>query len=210
MRKKKKIILISILVIVLILLGVGGYYFFFRQKPVDSPIKEVKVTNEITEYGYKLDDRDTKIFKEKWNELKELLSKEEIDENEYASLVSQLFIIDLYTIDNKISKYDIGGLEYVYEPAKESFKSVVMDTIYKNVINNVDKKREQTLPIVETITPGTVTKQEYELPDETTKESYIVPIKWTYETDLGYDNEGTIELIKNENRIDVVSFEPEN
>ena len=47
-----------------------------------------------------------------------------------------MFIIDLYTIDNKISRYDVGGLEYVYSGARESLKSVAEDSIYKTVENN--------------------------------------------------------------------------
>ena len=209
MKKNKKIIITIVVILVIIGLGVGAYFLFFKSKPSEEFANpEVKIMNKIEGYEYTLDERDTELFKEKFEELKKLLESENFEEEEYVSLVSQLFIIDLYTIDNKISKYDVGGLEYVYEPARDSFKGMAIDTIYKNVINNIDKKREQSLPTVASITVDDITPSTYEMPDESEVSSYTVNVSWTYETSLGYDDEGTIELIKNDNRIDVVSFNP--
>ena len=130
MKKKYKIALIVILILVLIGVGIFGYFFFFYEKPVEEPpVREVQITNTIEEYGYNLDDRDTALFKEKFEELKTLLNEENYNVEEYISLVSQLFIIDLYTIDNKISRYDVGGLEYVYSGAVSSFQSVIEGSI---------------------------------------------------------------------------------
>ena len=211
MKKKKKILIIVLVIIGLIAVGVGVYFLFFNKKVNEEvSVPEVKVMNKIDGYEYTLDDRDTEVFKEKFEELKKLLEAETFEEEEYVSLVSELFIIDLYTIDNKISKYDVGGLEYVYEPARDSFKSMVMDSIYKTVINNIDKKREQSLPIVLSTTVNEITPSTYEMPDNSEVESYDVDISWDYESSLGYDSEGTITLIKNDNRIDVVAFNPEN
>ncbi len=207
--KKKKVVVLVIVLILIVGALIGSYFIFFKKDEVVSTVPDVKVTNEISSYGYTLDDRDTELFKEKFNELKELLADENFDVEDYVSLVSQLFIIDLYTIDNKISKYDVGGLEYVYEPARDSFKSVAMDSIYKTVTNNIDEKREQSLPVVDSVTVNDISTGSYELPDSTVTDSYVVNLSWTYENKLGYDNEGVLELIKNENKYDVVKFEPE-
>ena len=210
MTKGKKILLVLVIILVIVSLGIGAYFFFFKNPVVEElSVPEVKIMNKIEGYEYTLDERDTELFKEKFNELKSLLESENFSEEEYVNLVSELFIIDLYTIDNKISKYDVGGLEYVYEPAKDSFKSTVMDTIYKTVINNIGDKREQSLPVVSNITVNSVTPSTYVMPDESEASAYTVNISWEYETSLGYDNSGTIELVKNDNRIDVVSFKPE-
>ena len=211
MAKSKKILIILSIILVVVCLGLGAYFIFFK-KPLneESNIPEVKIMNKIEGFEYTLDERDTEIFKEKFEKLKALLETENFSEEEYVSLVSELFIIDLYTIDNKISKYDIGGLEYVYEPARDSFKSIVMDSIYKTVINNIGNKREQSLPIVTNTTVNSVTPSTYLMPDESEVSSYTVSISWEYETALGYDNGGTLELIKNNNRVDVVSFKPED
>ena len=59
-------------------------------------------------------------MKENFKELDKILSEETINYEKYAQVLSKLFIIDLYTIDNKKNMYDVGSLEYVYD--KENFK----------------------------------------------------------------------------------------
>ncbi len=208
MKKNKKKFIIALIVIIIIGISIGIYYIFFHKTPqIEAPVQEVKVMNEIEGYGYKLDDRDTELFKTKFNELKELLeNNEEIDKEKYASLLSQMFIIDLYTINNKNSKYDIGGLEFLYNEAQESFKSVIMDTIYKTVVNNLDKKRDQELPEVSEITVKEITPSTYKFPDESEKNSYIVKLEWDYVENLGYDTYADVELIENDNKLEVVSL----
>ena len=201
MTKWKKILLILFIILIIVGLGVGGYFIFFK-KPVNEEmtVPEVKIMNKIEGYEYTLDERDTELFKEKFEELKKLLESENFSEEEYVSLVSELFIIDLYTIDNKISKYDVGGLEYVYEPARDSFKSTVMDTIYKTVINNIGDKREQSLPIVTNITVNSTDSSTYVMPDESEVPAYTVNVSWEYETSLGYDNELMLFLLNQKNK----------
>ena len=129
---------------------------------------------------------------------------------QYIQLVSELFIIDLYTIDNKISRYDVGGLEYVYAPAVESLKSVAINSIYKTVENNVDFSRTQELPVVTSITVGEITNYEYKMPDESTVSGYRVPVEWTYEKELGYDKSGVLILIPEDKKISIVFFKPKS
>ncbi len=209
MKKKTKIVLIVILIIALVV-GGGVFFVLKSKKQEENPyVQEVKVTNEITEYGYTLEDRDTEYFKEGFQQLQDLLNNPEHSVEEYIKLVSQLFITDLYTISNKISKYDVGGLEYVYEPARESFKSVAMDTIYKNVVNNLDNKRSQKLPTVNKVEIIDLKEGTYSLPDESEVKSYEIELSWQYENDLNYDSKGTLILIQNEKKFEVVSFEPD-
>ena len=117
--KKKYKVLLSVLVILIVIVSVIFVYSkFFKTNSTNEPVNTIKVTNSIDKYGYTLEDRDTALFKEKFEELKTLLSNEDYDKEEYVKLISQLFIIDLYTIDNKISRYDVGGMEYVYSGAQ--------------------------------------------------------------------------------------------
>ena len=53
-------------------------------------------------------------MKTEFDVLKANLESDTIDEEAYALSIAKLFIIDLYTMNNKINKYDIGGIEYVY------------------------------------------------------------------------------------------------
>ena len=208
MRKKYKILMIVIISVAVILGGLLIYQKFFYKETVETPVNTVTVTNTIDEYGYTLEDRDTALFEEKFHELETLLNQEEFDQEEYVSLVSQLFIIDFYTIDNKISRYDIGGLEYVYTDAVASLKSVAQNSIYKTVENNLDNTRTQDLPEVASITVDSISDYEYIMPDESTVSGYRVALSWTYTENLGYDTEGVLVLIPDGNKVGVVYFNP--
>lgn len=215
--KKRKIKRIVIALFLLILLGVGIYFgikTFFLNKKEPGEVQTIQVTNSIEKYGYTLEDRDTELFKTTFEELKELLNKEEYDTEEYITLISKLFIIDLYTINNKLSRYDIGGLEYVYSEAVPSFKSVAQNSIYKTVENNLDGSRKQSLPEVDSIEITDISEYEFTMPKKDEKEEerkekgYRVKATWTYKEKLGYDNSATLVLIKDGEKYGVVYFNP--
>ena len=195
MKKKKIVVLVILLLFIFIGLGVYVYFKFMKPKPVEQQPTVFEVTNQIDSYGYTLEDRDTELFKTNFEELKSLLNEEDYDKEKYVSLVSKLFIIDLYTINNKISRYDVGGLEYVYSGARESLKSVAEDSIYKTVENNIDKSRTQKLPEVSSIEVSSVETYTFKMPDDTTSEGYKVKLSWEYKESLGYDTSGTIVVI---------------
>ena len=61
--------------------------------------------DEIKEFNYTVSDSDSKLFKEKFKELKKVLSEKEIDNKKYATLVfafSSLFLGKL----GKVTKLD--------------------------------------------------------------------------------------------------------
>lgn len=213
MKKKYKVIFSLIILVILVIVGFLIYNNFFKKaEETENPITNVaKVTNQIEGYQYTLDDRDSELFGNYFKELKTLLEeKSEITEEwmeEYAKYLAQLFIIDLYTIQNKISKYDIGGLEYLYENATNSFRSKVLDTIYKTVEDDSYKTRTQALPIVKSISIQSLEQTTY-LIEETEYKAYEIKLSWDYETDLGYDQIGTIKMIEKEEKLYIVSYEP--
>lgn len=198
MKKKIKLLLV---IIIIILIGV----FIYKNINSKSTKKNVKVIDSITNFSYTLDERDTTLMKDTYNELKDVLNKSDINYEEYAKIIAKLFIIDLYTLDNKINKYDVGSLEYVYPDSKENFKLKVEDTLYKSIVDNTFGKRNNTLPIVNSIVITDVTNSKYTL-QEKDIDSYIVSLKWDYEKDLGYDKEGYVTLIKEDNKVYVVEY----
>lgn len=209
MQKKYKIMLTVLVIFIFILAGISCYFYFFKKdNEVKVPVNEVKVTNSIEKFGYNLDDRDTDLFKSKFEELKVLLNNEDYDVEEYVTLVSELFIIDLYTIDNKISRYDVGGLEYVYKDAVSSFQTVIENSIYKTVENNLDDTRTQDLPIVSDINLDSIKETTFTMPDESVVNGYAVKLSWNYVEDLGYDNSATLILIPDEQKYGVVYYNP--
>lgn len=205
MSKKKKIILIIVLIIALLAVGVLAFCYFRK----DTPSTTKKAANEdvIKGYDYTIKKTDSKLKKEKFKELKKILSLKEINYDDYASKLAEIFAVDVYDLDSKFSKYDVGGLEYVITDKKEEFKLLLQDTLYSNVKDNNDNDRKQELPKVvkatkEDLENGTYNYQEEEY------DSYDVKIKIDYDKDLGYDNNVLIKMIKKENKLYIVVVEP--
>ncbi len=201
MRKKYKVgmILIGILIILVSIIGISK---IFLKK--DS---ETKIISNIEKYGYTLDERDTKYMKDTFKELESILNAEEINKEEYAKVLSKLFIIDFYTLSNKINKYDVGSLEYILNDKVEMFKNKAMDTIYSDIIDNTYKDRVQELPEISKVEILEIKESKFELNKEE-KESYKITLKFSYKKDLGYDKEGTLHIIENNNKLEVALYNP--
>ena len=122
---------------------------------------------------------------------------------EYAKSISKMFIIDLYTLDNKVNKYDVGALEFVYPSAKENFELNAKDTLYKYVDDDSYNDRTQKLPIVKEITVNDIKQATFKIKDEDVS-SYEVSLNWTYEEDLDYDTEAIIKIVKEDKTLYVV------
>ena len=204
MKKKYKRILIIILIVVLLAIISFVIYKILLNNKTEEEV--VNVVDSISEYEYNLDDRDTELMKSTYEELKNILNSDEIDYELYASALAKLFVIDLFTMDNKINKYDVGSTEYVYPDALENFKLNVEDTLYKHMENNSSGKRKQDLPEVSSIDVLSTETGEYTI-GENSFDSYIVNLSWQYVSDLGYDNNALITLINLDNKLYVVEYE---
>lgn len=202
MKKKfKRLIMIFIVIAILLIISFLVYKLLKNNNTNDN----IKVVDSIEKYGYNLDDRDSALMKSKYEELKKVLNSDEIDYEEYAKILAELFIIDLFTLNNKINKYDVGSAEYVYPDSIENFKLNVEDTIYKHMENNSDGKRKQDLPEVSGSNITAINTGEF-LIDEENYDSFIVELNWDYVKDLGYDDNATITLINLDNKLYVVEY----
>lgn len=206
MRKRYKIELILIAILILLVCSVGISKAFIKKEET-KPKVETKVISNIENYGYTLDDRDTKYMKEVFKELENVLNADELNYEEYAKVISKLFVIDFYTLNNKINKYDVGSLEYILNDKKEMFKTKAMDTIYSDVYDNTYKDRVQELPEITNVEVLEIKEDKVELNKEKI-DCYKVKMEYTYKKDLGYDKEGTIYLIKNNNKLEVAIYNP--
>lgn len=203
MKKKYKRLIILFVVVALLAIGC---FLIFKMLKKDDVQENVNVVDSISEYGYNLDDRDTELMKSTYEELKNILNSDEIDYEKYADTLARLFVIDLFTMNNKINKYDVGGTEYVYPDAIENFKLNVEDTIYKHMENNSSGKRKQNLPEVSSIDVLSTEVGEYTISDTDTFDAYIVDLAWEYASDLGYDDNATVTLVKMEDKLYVVEY----
>ena len=100
-KKYKKILKLIILIIIIIAILILSKIFFGKEKVKNN----VKVIDSIVDFSYTLDERDTKLMKDTYEELKKVLKEKDINYEEYAKVLSKLFVIDLFTMENKINKY---------------------------------------------------------------------------------------------------------
>jgi len=187
-------------IIILLLIVVIGIYAVLIVLPNRNKDIEVKETDKI-KYGYIQYSRDTKLYKEIFNELKNELNNDSIDYKKYAENISKLFVVDLYTLNNKNSKEDVGGVQYLKEELKKNFILNASNTMYKYV-----GREDITLPEVSSIELVNITEGKYSI-SNVEYNSYEVNLKWEYKKDLGYDKEGKIIVIKDGEQLYIVEKE---
>ena len=198
---KKKIIAIIICTILFIYFIGGIIYNFIDRK--EKIIHENKIGDTIKDYNYILYENDLEIYEKEFKNLKKILESEEIDFKEYAISISKLFLIDLYTLDNKNNKYDVGGTEFIYPDALENYKLNVEDTLYKYMIDNSDDDRTQELPIVKNVELVNIEETKFTI-NEIEYEAYKINLTIEYIKDLEYDKEVQLTIIKNDKYLYIV------
>lgn len=203
MKKKYKYPLIILILVIIIIIGLIVFKMFFTKSEVKN---NVKVIDSIVDFSYTLDERDTTLMKDTYKELKNVLKEKDINYEEYASILARLFVIDLFTMDNKINKYDVACLEYVYPDNVDNFKTNVEDTIYKTIEDNTYGKRSEKLSVVNSVNVTDVSTNTFKINEEEVP-SYVVTLNWDYESDLGYDKNATITLVKKDKKLYVVEYE---
>ena len=208
MRKRYKIGLIVISVLLVGVIGIGVLKVFMPSEEENRGEPNVSsVISNINDYGYTLDDRDTGYMKEVFGELETVLNQGEVDYQEYARLLAQLFVIDFYTLDNKINKYDVGGLEYILSNSVDTFRQKAVDTIYRDIVDNTYRDRIQDLPEITNVEIVNVEDTTFTLNEEEV-EAIKVTMRYEYRKNLGYDTEGTIYFVRNGQKLEVASYTP--
>ena len=201
MKKSRKIIISLIVIILIAIIGLIVYKMVFNNSQ-----EEVKIIKSIKDYDYNLKENETELYKTEFNELDRILSKKNVDYEEYAKSIAKLFIIDFYTLNNKLSKNDIGGTEFIKEDMRDNFIEEARSTFYKYV--EVIDGRTQELPEVSNITEVSVEKAEFKYSDKTIDENaYKVSISWDYVEDLGYEKEASMIIVKQDKKLYIVEMD---
>ena len=177
--------------------GYVAYNSLTKQPNIKKEIRSLKL------YGYNLKDRDSELFSTNFKELEKVLNEDNIDYSKYAELLSKLFVIDVFTLNNKLTSTDIGGLDYLHKNLRDNFKENLGASLYKNVESNLDGTRTQKLPEVSSVnvieikeTKYTYNKEEYE--------GYLVKLSWEYVEDLGYEKSIELTLIRDNGKLYIV------
>ena len=200
----KKIVKFTIAILIIIVLIVLAIKFINK----DNVGKEkVKVEDEIKAYGYKLDDNETAYYKDLFKKLKTVLEKKKIDENQYASLVGQLFLADFFNLDNKISKNDIGGVQFVYTDFQSDFEKIAKEGLYNAVVNKAGgAKKANELPEVTNIEVVDLEHINHEYLDKADEDAITVDLKITYKKDLGYQDTTSLILVHNGKKLEIAKM----
>ena len=207
---KKAIVFVSIILVVMILVGCA-LIFLFKGDDKKTETVEKKTLSALEQYGYTLDDLDTEVYKKEFNILKTNLESNSIDYEEYAKSIAKLFLIDLYTLDNKINKYDVGGAEFMYPANVENYKLKVEDTLYRYLEDNSKGNRKQSLPIVKNV-EVTIKDNKFTYKPDTdssinkTYDGYIVKATIEYEKKLDYPTSAEVTIIKEDNKLYIANI----
>lgn len=198
---KGKVVFTLVFIALIVVFGIYIYDSIFSK--INKPVKKVTITDEIKEFGYVLEDNETDLYKDYFKQLAKTLNgkdEEDIDYDKYAELISKLFVADFYNLDNKITKNDVGGLQFIHEDMQENFLLKAKDTMYKNIESDVYNDRKQELPVVNEIELDDITTSKFDYKDSS-YDSYEVTLSWNYKKDLGYDKEKTFTLIKSDKKL---------
>ena len=198
--KKKKIGLVICIIIFIYFIGGIIYNFAFDR---DKDDKKVDKGITIKGFDYILYDKDLEIYKNEFKNLKANLESKEIDYKEYAYSISKMFIIDLYSLDNKENKYDVGGVEFVYPSAVENYSLNVMNTLNKYIKDNSDGDRKQELPEVKNVTIKSDEEIKFNIGD-TEFDAYKIKADIEYVKDLEYDKEAELIIVRQDKYLYVV------
>ncbi len=200
--KLKKILIILIILVIIAIIGILVYNFFFKNKE-----EEVKVIKSIPEYGYDLRENETKLYKDEFEKLDDILSKNDVDYEEYAKEIAKLFIIDFYTLSNKQSKNDIGGTDFIKESMRDNFIEEARSTFYRYLEVESDN-RNQDLPEVSEIKSVEIEDTSFTYSDDTVDDNaYRVTISWDYKEDFGYETKANMIIVKEDKKLYIVEMD---
>ncbi len=201
-KKLIRFIILLLVIILLIYFLIIGIKKLFNNK---NDVNDVNIVDTIK--SYTLDENETSYYKNLFSQLKNELNKSSINEEEYAKIISKLFISDFFTLDNKISKNDIGGTQFVYKEYRNDFEKYAKDTIYHSLKNNLYNNRNQELPIVHSVDITKITQGEYKYLEKVDSNAYFIDLSITYEKDLGYQKKASLVLVHNDDLLEIVKMD---
>lgn len=209
MKKKKRKIkvwpIITILVVIcIIIFGICIKDLYYSLK--NNSAKEVKVLQTIEGYGYSLNENDSKYVKNLFKELQTILDTEPLDEEKYASVMSQIFIADFYSLNDAVNKNDVGGKQFVYAGHQDEFVKKAKASVYQYVENNIYGNRKQELPVVKTVEVIDVETSSYKTDVLTDSDAYLVDVSITYEKDLGYPSNATLFIVHSNDKLEIAEL----
>ena len=206
MKLNKKVKRFLIILLIVIVAAVGGFVFYEMTNTSKVTIKKATVLNEIKEYGYTLKSNKSKAYKKEFANLATILNSDSVDEEAYLKSITKLFILDFYTLSDKVANTDVGGVDFIHTDARTNFLEKAEDTIYKYVENNMYGGRSQTLPTVKAVTIEDIQNVSFTLNKETDTKAYQVTVSWTYTEENDYQNKATLTFAHEGKKLSLVEM----
>lgn len=181
------ILIVELILLALIITLINMTRDTFKNKKTTS--NEAKVVDKIDDkYGYYLTENHTEYYKDLYNELKKVLTADEIDDDKYATLISQLFAADFYDLNSKVSKSDVGGVQFLIKSYQNDFIKTASGAngMYYYIKSNLDGDRKQELPEVIKTEVVSLKNQSYKYLKIDDEKAYKATVNITYKKDLGY------------------------
>lgn len=211
MVKKKRRIRVNLILtlIVVVLVGIMIYCIFDIFGDIKSNSQNsVEILDKIEGYDYELNKNDSAYFESLFSDLKKTLEEEKVDEEAYASLICQLFVVDFYSLDSAINKNDVGGIQFVYSAYQNDFVSKAKTSVYNYVENNIYGDRKQELPMVTEVSIDSIEQEEYSFDNDIEdSNAYVVTVSVSYSKDLEYPTEVELVLIHNGTKLEIAKME---
>lgn len=204
LKKKAKLIILLIVIIVIVIIGFMIFKNIFGKQETEG----ARVINSIEDYGYTLKDNKDEKYKSMFDELKKVLEKDKVDYEKYAQIISEMFIYDFFSLDNKIAKNDIGGVDFIHPDALSNFLENAESTYYKYVESNIYGNRNQKLPMVDEVKVGEIKTTEFAVGDKNVDDAYEIEVEWTYtEEDFSdYQSSGKLVIVRDGKKLQIVEL----
>ena len=162
-----------------------------------------EMPEEIEGYGYILKPTRNDRYKEMFHQLERILNEQEIDEKAYLTQISKMFIMDLYTLNDKTSSDDIGGMDFVHSNVRDKMEEILKNSVYYYLDDeNYD---DSELPEVTDVFIERIENIEYNYnADLTDSSAYQVDVSIVYKEDLGYPTFANLIFIHEGNKLSLV------
>jgi hypothetical protein len=183
--KKNKYLIIGLIITLIMMILVVTLTFFELQRDFFSNT----ISNSEGNVLYELPSNATEYQKLQFKDLSEKI-RDEAAPQEIAGSVVANYIADFYTLSNKKGTYDIGGMQYVYQPEIVNIYNFAKDYFYRDLSYYISKDGAENLLEVENVT---ITFADFNVKVEYNGQmyqSYYVTASWTYVQKEGFDTSG--------------------
>lgn len=183
--KKNKLLIIGLIATLSLMILIIALTFFELQRNYFSNT----IKNAEGEVLYEINENATEYQKLIFTELSDVINDGGTPQ-EYAGSVVKNYVADFYTWSNKKGTYDIGGMQYVYQPEIVNIYNFAKDFFYRDLSYNISKYGSDALLEVENVE---ITFSDFNVEIEfngETYQSFYVTASWTYVQKEGFDSTG--------------------